>query len=85
MCVFVCVVIFIPLFNQKEKKRKTPEPTYKGFLIRAKTKFAKARPQIPDGNSCPNPSHLEAPTMKLHLVIVSKIYLYCLSQSICPA
>lgn len=22
--------------------------------------------------------------MKLHLVIVSKIYLYCLSQSICP-
>lgn len=78
----MCVVIFIPLFNQKEKHQI---PLTKGFLIRAKTKFAKACPQIPDGNSCPNPPHLEAPTMKLHLVIVSKIYLYCLSQSICPA
>lgn len=33
--------IFIPLFNQKKKKEKTPEPTHKGFLIRAKAKFAK--------------------------------------------
>lgn len=73
-------MIFIPLFNQK--KKKTPEPTHKGFLIRAKTTFAKACSQIPDRKPCPNPPQLEAPTMKLHLVIVSKIYLYCLFQSL---
>lgn len=48
-CIRVCEGeggdIFIPLFNQKKKKvkrkKKTPEPTHKGFLIRAKAKFAK--------------------------------------------
>lgn len=52
-------MILISLFNQKEKKKeregkqkqnknkpKKPEPTHKGFLIRAMTEFAKAKPNV---------------------------------------
>lgn len=59
-------MIFISLFNQKGKKKKRenrnkpkkPEPTHKGFLIRAMSEFAKVNqcPQIPDGT--PAPIHL---------------------------
>lgn len=70
-------VLISPPFNQTENN---PEPTYKEFLVRAKAQIAKANPKVPRCRTeCqgPNLPHLEAPTMELHLVIVSKVYSYC--------
>lgn len=59
-------MIFISLFNQKEKKKRrnknkpqTPEPIHKKFLIRAMTEFAKAKPNVPRSQmETPAPIHL---------------------------
>lgn len=71
-----------------ETKPTEPELTHTGLLLRAEAEVDKANPKglrSQTERPCPSLPYPEAPTMELHLVIVSKVYLYCLFQSIYPS
>lgn len=78
---------------QRKRTKKTTKPNNhspltKDFSLGPTLRLLKLNPMSLDlRQKPPAPIHLsrEAPTMKLHLVIVSEIYLYCLCQSICPS
>lgn len=75
-------MIFIPLFNQKKKtKNKKQKQTPKTRAHSQRLSLLKLNQMSPDPRRKPLPQS----TMKLHLVTGSEIYLYCSSQSICPA
>lgn len=84
----MCGSVNYPSSLCSTKQKTTQSPLYKEFLTRAKAEVAKANPKVPRCQTeCqgPNLPHQEAPTMELHLVIVSKVYFSCLFQSICPS
>lgn len=65
--------------KQTNQKNQKPRACSQGVSHEGETEVAKGKPNVPRSQietPCPKPLHLEAPTTKLHLVIVSESSLY---------
>lgn len=79
MC--LCGSVNYPSFLWSTKpNQRTQSSLRKGFSLGPRLRMLKLTkvPRCQTECPCPNLPHLEAPIMELHLVIVSKVYLYCL-------